>query len=209
MAELIDVMLQHTPWGQGIEARCRVRIYGLTDSDDDDRLAQEREPVVVIITELPDNPGKSVTNAMEWIATVVVHQFDLDPARTRWIEHYPDRHPPGREGDRVFDESFSLVSLGWEHARSPWGQPSPWASGVDWQPLTQADVTQMLSEVQSAAPDGEWHCAVCSQPIHNDDEYFECASCDEPLCTSCGPGHCPQCLQDKGGIGGGPFRLDA
>jgi hypothetical protein len=162
-----------------------------------------------IITELPDNPGKSVTNAMEWIATVVVHRFDLDPARTRWIEHYPDRHPSGREGDRVFDESFSLVSLGWERGRSPWGQPSPWASGVDWQPLTRAEVTRMLDEFRPGRPDCKWHCAVCGQPIRDDDAYFECASCDKPLCTSCGPGHCPGCLQDKGGIGGVSFRLDA
>lgn len=43
---------------------------------------------VVVATELEDNPGTSVTNAFEIIATVVCRQFDIDPLRLVWIEHY-------------------------------------------------------------------------------------------------------------------------
>jgi hypothetical protein len=43
----------------------------------------------VILGEHRHNPGISVTNAMETLATTVATTYDLDPATTVWFEHYP------------------------------------------------------------------------------------------------------------------------
>ena len=42
-----------------------------------------------MISEDAENPGMSVTNASEDIATQIVRAFNLDPTRICWIEHYP------------------------------------------------------------------------------------------------------------------------
>lgn len=53
----------------------------------DDREGQ----VTVSLTELPDNPGTSVTNMIEQLATMVYIKFlkDTPIERITWIEHYP------------------------------------------------------------------------------------------------------------------------
>ena len=44
---------------------------------------------VFVATELPDNPGTSVTNYAEHLATAMLRQYGLKPADMIWIEHYP------------------------------------------------------------------------------------------------------------------------
>ncbi len=61
---------------------------------------------LVICTERPDNPGTSVTNAAEIIASRVASQLALDPAKLIWIEHYP---PSKLHGE---SEDFDLVTFG-------------------------------------------------------------------------------------------------
>ena len=61
---------------------------------------------LVIASELPDNPGTSVTNMAEHLATMVCVRFGIDPAALRWVERYPAFSPKKRpELDRV---SFTL-----------------------------------------------------------------------------------------------------
>lgn len=132
---MIDTILSYRPWGQGIEARCRARIFRREDGR-----------AAVIVTELPDNPGMSVTNAAEWIATTLLHRYDLDPNDTIWIEHYPDRHPPGMEGERMFDETFDLIRFRWEDEgrhRAPM-RLSPWARTPDWRHLDREEVEELV-----------------------------------------------------------------
>jgi hypothetical protein len=45
---------------------------------------------VFVATELPDNPGTSVTNYAEQLATAVRTQYALKPGDVIWIEHYPE-----------------------------------------------------------------------------------------------------------------------
>lgn len=66
-------------------ARCRVRISGNT----------------VIATELPDNPGMSITNAAASVAMQVCQYYEIPLARLIWIEHYP--------GEPDHEETFDLV----------------------------------------------------------------------------------------------------
>jgi hypothetical protein len=121
------------PW-QGFTSACRVRIF----------LAQPTLPELhsgVIVTELPENSGTSVTNAAETIATLVVRQYGLDPAHTVWVEHYPDRHPLQARCEQVYDanpdlpsiydESFDLLTFEWdgEGAHHPkWTRITPEAA---------------------------------------------------------------------------------
>jgi hypothetical protein len=75
MSMLIEDYLTDTPHS----GEARIRIY-----------AGSSEGVpVVIATELPDNPGMSITNAAERIAGEVI-SFHRLPAPLVWIEHYED-----------------------------------------------------------------------------------------------------------------------
>jgi hypothetical protein len=77
-----------TPGG----GRCRVRLY-LPEEDLD--------APVVLCSELPNNPGLSVTQAAEVIAAEVISSFGLK--RPVWIEHHPPESTDGRS------ETFDLV----------------------------------------------------------------------------------------------------
>jgi len=56
---------------------------------------------VVVVTELPVNPGMSVTNAISWLLPRIAKQYGLDPEAVTWVEHYPKRE--GWMGDETFD----------------------------------------------------------------------------------------------------------
>jgi len=45
---------------------------------------------VFVATELPDNPGTSVTNFAEHLATAMRSRYGLKPEDVIWIEHYPE-----------------------------------------------------------------------------------------------------------------------
>ena len=88
-----------------LPSRCRIRVY-----------EQPGQVPVVIATELPDNPGTSVTNMAEQLCAEVIRahfpeRFEEEEP-VRWIEHYqrtPDelrRHEP----------EFALVTF---HSNAP------------------------------------------------------------------------------------------
>jgi hypothetical protein len=64
------------------------------------------EKITVVLTELDDNPGTSVTNMIEHLATMVYHQFlkGIPVENITWIEHYPKTS---------FGETFDRVFLHW------------------------------------------------------------------------------------------------
>ena len=74
---------------RGSAARCRVRIYLADDV---------RDAPVVICSELPNNPGGSITNSVEAIAAGVI-QANKPPAPLVWIEHRPEENTNGCRGD--------------------------------------------------------------------------------------------------------------
>lgn len=83
----------------GVRSACRVRLY-LPD------MAKPGEALddapLVIVSELADNPGTSVTNAIEQIAAEVMDSHDLRRVPV-FVEHYPPESTGGRE------ETFDLV----------------------------------------------------------------------------------------------------
>jgi hypothetical protein len=105
-------------------AACRLRLY------------QHEGRTVALLTELNDNPGASVTNCAETVAHLVVREYELDPERTTFIEHYPGR--PGPKG-AVRDENFDLVTF----TERQWDQ----FKGTHWQRL---DVDQVQAFIGQA-----------------------------------------------------------
>ena len=75
----------------GRPARCRVRIY-LPD--------EVRDAPVVIYSELPNNPGGSITNSAGAITAGVIRANEL-PTPLVWIEHWPKESTVG--GQETFD----------------------------------------------------------------------------------------------------------
>lgn len=86
------------------------------------RIMQTGQETLVIATEVSTNPGKSITNAIEIIATDAVKCWQLDPSKTRFIEHYT---PESSEGA---DEEYKEVRFTWngQQADDPnWHKLSP------------------------------------------------------------------------------------
>lgn len=83
--KIIDVELPHKPY-IGLEG-----VYGI------EAFKIRMGHVVVILTELLHNEGKSITNASEEIATLAMehlrHSNHLTPGRVIWIERYPGEIP--------------------------------------------------------------------------------------------------------------------
>jgi hypothetical protein len=50
--------------------------------------------VVICCIEADGNPGSSITNSAERIATQVCARFDIEADRLIWLEHYPHVSPP-------------------------------------------------------------------------------------------------------------------
>ena len=75
--------------------------------------------VVVVATELPDNPGTSITNMAEQLATQVCRAQNIAPQHLVWIEHYPGG-------------SWDLVTFGWDWRVGAFAYP-------EWRPLALAD----------------------------------------------------------------------
>ncbi len=71
------------------------------------RIIQNKTATIVIATELATNPGMSITNAAEVLASKIVKQFHLNPKTTRFIEHYGKEsydHDAGRKRADTYDE---------------------------------------------------------------------------------------------------------
>ena len=77
----------------GRPSRCHVRIY----------LSEEvRDAPVIICSEVPNNPGGSITNSAEAIAAGVIRANKL-PTPLVWIEHWPEESTEGGA------ETFELI----------------------------------------------------------------------------------------------------
>ena len=90
---------------------------------------------VALATELDENPGTSVTNMAERLATEVARTFGLSLNTLVWIEHYPARQ--GLSGRPRLPESFDQVTF----TRTSHGLQHP-----EWRRLSQAQVETLLGQ---------------------------------------------------------------
>jgi hypothetical protein len=114
----------------GSPARCRVRIFLSDDIHD---------APVVVCSELPNNPGGSITNSAETIAAGVIQANEL-PTPLVWIEHWPEE---SREGQ----ESFELVAFSSHEVieRAPYlGETRAWIGDATWKRLDSPTVEVLV-----------------------------------------------------------------
>jgi len=105
----------------GCHCKCGLRITALADGR-----------VAVICTELPDNPGTSVTNYAEQLATLVCAERGIAPEKLVWIEHY-QAHKHHRKPD------WDLVTFKVACRQGPavlFDEP-------DWRPMRPEDWRQL------------------------------------------------------------------
>ena len=99
------------------------------------RTGNKANPVSVILAELAENKGPSVTNAFEFIANSLRHVFPVElgrvpPERILWFEYYCGRlsYCPAHDEGHTVD----LVSLSWDACRSRYHSP-------EWRRVTEDD----------------------------------------------------------------------
>jgi hypothetical protein len=114
----------------GSPARCRVRIY-LPDD--------ERDAPVVVCSEVPNNPGGSITNSVEAIAARVIRANRLSTPLV-WIEHWPEESTEGQETfELVVFSSYEVTE------RAPYlGETRAWIGDATWKPLDRASVEVLV-----------------------------------------------------------------
>jgi len=99
-----------------------------------------RDAPVVICSELPNNPGGSVTNSAEVVAAGVIRANEL-PTPLVWIEHWPEESTDG--GAETFD---LVVFSNYEVTeRAPYlGERRAWIGDATWKPLDRASVEVLV-----------------------------------------------------------------
>ena len=115
----------------GRPARCRVRIYLPDDM---------RDAPVVICSEVPNNPGGSVTNSAEVIIVGVIQNNKLATPLV-WIEHRPEESTNGGV------EAFELVVFSGHEVieRAPYlGETRAWIGEATWKTLDRASVAILV-----------------------------------------------------------------
>jgi hypothetical protein len=105
-------------------AKCRIRVYRL-----------ESGMTVVIATELPDNPGTTITNAAELLATEIRQRLVTAGEAMVWIEHYQERGVVN--GAPTIQETFDRVLFRWDGNR--YDDPQ-------WLPFSRKAVEQLIGE---------------------------------------------------------------
>lgn len=108
---------------------CRLRIYN------------RRGNHLVVLTEVANNPGQSITAASEVIATGLVKRYRLNPATTRWIEHWP-----ADTRDKQSEASYAAVKYTWQEGV---------ASSPRWQGLSFERAEEMMETRRQAGPSAD------------------------------------------------------
>lgn len=100
-----------------------------------------------VITERKDNPGMSVTNASEYIATHLVNQYKFDPEECIFIEHYD--YQDGRSTptwDQVAYTWVKHLSKGWQASLPKWS-PIPRDLHRITSRMEEDDTNEMADEI--------------------------------------------------------------
>jgi hypothetical protein len=116
----------------GRPSHCRVRIYLSDDVLD---------APVIVCSEVPNNPGGSITNSAETIAAEVIRANEL-PTPLVWIEHWPKETTDVEETfELVVFSSYEVVE------RTPYlGETWAWSGGATWRQWDRASVEVLVGE---------------------------------------------------------------
>jgi len=124
--------------GYSCASHCRMRIF------------KHDNQTVVVMTEVGDNPGTSVTNMVEHIATQACEFYNLDPARCVFIEHYPDNRSEWAlkrdVRDSLLEEHFSRAMFNCITREGVnWCLAQP-----HWRPIVREELERWTGEVWDA-----------------------------------------------------------
>ena len=95
-----------------------------------------RDTPVVVCSEVPNNPGGSITNSAEVIAAGVIQANELSTPLV-WIEHRPE------ESTDAGEETFELVVFSSYEVeeRAPYlGETRAWIGDATWKRLDRTSV---------------------------------------------------------------------
>jgi hypothetical protein len=96
---------------------------------------------VVVCSEVPNNPGGSITNSTEAIAAGVIRVNEL-PTPLVWIEHWSEETTEGQETfELVVFSSYVVVE------RAPYlGETRAWIGDATWKTLDRTAVELVVGE---------------------------------------------------------------
>lgn len=123
----IDQIYRYRSLAAQRQGYCRLRIY------------KRRAAVhTVLLTEVSNNPGQSITAASEVIATGLVARYHLDPATTLWIEHWPadSRASP-------MEDAYAAIKYQWTNGV---------AANPSWQRVSLERAEEMVGTSLQAEP---------------------------------------------------------
>ena len=117
----VNEVYKYKPVGHGTQARCGVQVFETSDRD------------VLVLTELPNNRGMSVTNCAEQLVTELLGRYErLDPSRLTVIEHYPAKND--------YEETLDHVICGFG------GLSGMECVRVTWRRLSKREVERMIGQ---------------------------------------------------------------
>ena len=126
----VDELFECPGYG-GCACLFRVRIYARGDDVGGFFGGDQGATAVVILSEIPQNTGTSVTNLVEQLAGRVVRHYGLASSRCLWVEHY--------ERDHVLDDDFSLVTFAPGERGELFAYPA-------WSPLRRETVVGLVGD---------------------------------------------------------------
>ncbi|MFH1983862.1 MAG: hypothetical protein ABIL58_18635 [Pseudomonadota bacterium] len=94
--------------------KCYLKVYDLTRGSQSP--VAVLKPVIVLAMDMPDSP-MSVRSCIGHIATRVVTDHGISPARTLFVEYYPAIHY-GEHGERHIARRFEAVDFEWHGYRA-------------------------------------------------------------------------------------------
>ena len=95
----------------------------------------------MICSEVPNNPGGSITNSAETIAAGLIQANEL-PTPLVWIEHWPEECTEGQETfELVVFSSYKVTK------RAPYlGETRAWIGDATWKTLDRTAVELLVGE---------------------------------------------------------------
>lgn len=112
------------------------------------RYGPGRRQAVVVFTEQDANTGTSVTNRSEHLATRVVAEFGLDPGRTIFLEHFPER---GKT--RSLLEMYARLTYTWQAGDG--GHATIRATKTRWAYIPLEEAEGLLAQARSSEEEEE------------------------------------------------------
>ncbi len=148
---LLDEVIDVATHESGLVTRCRFRLFAGVDG-----------APVVVVTELAENRGLSVTNAAENVWRAIAGR--LDTARFTMVERYD-----AGSYDRAehHEETFDLVTVtngkpGWQHPRRSW--PAQAGCPLELTSVALPYSAWSASSTASSTLVGAWSTAAATRP---------------------------------------------